>query len=126
MGPQGQDEKTEERVLILAPIGKDAPLAAEVLTRHGFLPQVCGDVAALWDEYSRGAGVLFITEEALLKSGIERLAAKLDEQPAWSDIPVLVCLKGAANGRALERLVPLRNVSVFERPVRLPALISGI
>jgi signal transduction histidine kinase len=124
MAAQGSDN--EQRVLVLAPAGKDAPMACDVLASHGLTAVACADLDALCDKWRGGAGLLLIAEEALFPAGIEILAARLAEQPAWSDIPVLVFLRGAATGTSIDRLRALRNVAVLERPVRIPALSSTI
>jgi len=56
----------EERVLILASLGHDGPMAAEVLARADITSVICADVASLCAEFSTGAGALLVTCEAYL------------------------------------------------------------
>src|SRR3954469_24765661 len=123
---QGSDATNDHRVLILAPAGKDGPLAHDVLARHGLPAVVCADVDVLCQQWQDGAGLLLVAEEALFPTGLDVLLAHVAEQPTWSDIPVLVFLSGAATGAAIDRLRALRNVSVLERPIRVPALVSTV
>jgi len=51
----------EERVLILAPRGRDAAIAAELLQKNGHSVQVCPGLAELVAELAVGAGVALIT-----------------------------------------------------------------
>jgi len=44
----------EERVLILASLGHDGPMAAEVLARADITSVICADVASLCAEFSTG------------------------------------------------------------------------
>jgi signal transduction histidine kinase len=126
MAIPGSDATNDHRVLILAPAGKDGPLAHEVLARHGLPAVVCADVDVLCQHWADGAGLLLVAEEALFPRGLDVLLAHVAEQPTWSDIPVLVFLSGAATGAAIDRLRALRNVSVLERPIRVPALVSTV
>jgi signal transduction histidine kinase len=116
----------DSRVLILAPAGKDAPMARDVLANHGVAAFVCPTLDALCDEWPRGAGLLLVAEEALFPNGLDQLSACLAAQPAWSDIPVLVFLAGAATTPSIERLRTLPNVAVLERPIRIPAFVSTV
>jgi signal transduction histidine kinase len=126
MSVHGADEHNDQRVLILAPVGKDAAIAREVLAGHGLPGVVCTDLAALCQEWDRGAGVLLIAEEAVLPDRLDCLSARIGEQPAWSDIPILVFLRGMATRQSIDRLRELRNVTLFERPIRIPALVSTV
>ena len=61
-----------ERVLILAPRGRDAAIAAELLGRHDIRTIICANQAALLDHLNTGAGAVMLTEEALLAGDIEQ------------------------------------------------------
>ena len=54
-----------ERVLILAPRGRDAAIAADLLGRHDIPADICPDQTTLVDRLRDGAGVVLVTEEAL-------------------------------------------------------------
>ena len=41
------DGAASERVLVLAPRGRDGPLAAKLLGEAGFQAHLCGDIAAV-------------------------------------------------------------------------------
>jgi signal transduction histidine kinase len=48
-------------------------------------------------------------------------------QPAWSDFPIVVLTEeGASSEMALRTLETLGNVTLLERPVRVPALVSAV
>jgi len=119
------------RILILAPVGRTAPLARSILESAGFNCEVCATVAELSAELERGAGAAILLEEALSGNGDSRmLATALKAQPAWSDLPVTVFVadleRTAPSFRYLSRLAPGRSIVVLERPIRAPALISLI
>jgi signal transduction histidine kinase/CheY-like chemotaxis protein len=110
-----------ERVLICAPIGRDAELARDLLARDGIAAAACPSIEQLCAEVGDDAGALLIGEEALDADAVRRLVETLDAQPPWSDIPVIVLAGGEFSMsavRPLNVLGPLRNVMILERPVR--------
>jgi two-component system, sensor histidine kinase len=119
-------EPHDRRILVLAPAGKDASLARDVLGAHGLTAVVCPNLDGLIEEWREGAGLLLLAEEALFPRGFETIATQVAGQPPWSDIPILVFLKRAATAASIDRLRALQNVAVLERPIRIPALISTI
>jgi signal transduction histidine kinase len=126
MSRVSRNPATERRVLVLAPVGKDAPMTREILTANGVTADVCPDLQALCDEYRLGAGLLLVAEEALSPATLDQLAACVGGQPPWSDILTLIVLAGAATSRSVARFRVLPNATVFERPVRIPALVSTV
>ena len=126
---EGIDPSLDERILIFAPVGKDALLALDVLERTDLRGCVCATSHALCLEFLRGAAVVMLTEEALEDAGIGELMECLRAQPAWSDIPILVFAdteRSEVYLRTLRLLEGLRNVVLLERPIRLGAALSLI
>jgi signal transduction histidine kinase/ActR/RegA family two-component response regulator len=110
-----------ERVLILAPIGRDARMSAEMLREAGFDAVVCDTIDDLCGLVLDDAGALLVAEEALTPDALRLLVDTLDHQPPWSDIPLIVLAGGqftASSLRPLNVLGPIRNVMILERPVR--------
>src|SRR5438477_3216469 len=103
----------DRRTLVLhVPVGHDAELTREVVTRANLPCHVCADIAALCVEFERGAGAILLTEEVLDRPDLALLVRALEEQPAWSDIPVLVVAGGEQSReslRTLQALELLRN-----------------
>jgi signal transduction histidine kinase/ActR/RegA family two-component response regulator len=123
------DGSLDKRILIFAPVGKDAPLTLDVLRRTDLKGCVCSTAHGLCLEFQRGASVIMLTEEALEDSGIGELMECLRSQPAWSDIPVLLFADAERSEiylRTLRLLEGLRNVVLLERPIRLGAALSLI
>lgn len=120
----------EERVLVLAPTGQDGPLAAEILQREGMTARAVPHIAALCEAMSDGMGVLLIAEEALLPDSADTLATQLNQQPPWSDAPAILMTSGADSGYQAQRLLELfshsGNISLLERPFRIPTLLSVV
>lgn len=118
----------EDRLLILAPLGRDGELLQELAASHGMDGVVCTSAPEFAEQFSLGVGMAVLTEEALILQGKEAIFAAVDRQPAWSDVPWLVFVsKAGADSRlrkAVELMRPLRNVTVIERPVRPAVTLS--
>jgi signal transduction histidine kinase/CheY-like chemotaxis protein len=110
-----------ERVLILAPIGRDAAMSCAMLGEAGFDAFVCQSIENLCGLVLDDAGALLVAEEALTPDALRLLVDTLDHQPPWSDIPMIVLAGGeftTSSIRPLNVLGPIRNVMILERPVR--------
>jgi len=119
---------SSERVLVFAPHGRDAVVAAGILTEGGMETCVCPDLDALCGALDDGAGVAVIVEEALASANLTMLAGWIAEQPPWSDFPfVLLTLRGGGlerNPSARRLSAALGNVSFLERPFHPTTLLS--
>ena len=120
---------TEERILVLAPRGRDAVIAADLLQRHAFNTAICATLEALVSCLDEGAGAVLITEEALATAVRTPLTAWVAAQPAWSDLPFVVLANGGTAPRtavASERLDDLGNVLLLQRPLHAEAMLGAI
>lgn len=116
------------RVLILAPRGRDAKIADDLLSRAGIATLICADQSDLVRALSEGAGAVLITEEALAP-GLPAVVAWVTAQDAWSDIPLVVLANGSRTPRtavATERLSELGNVVMLERPLHAEAMLGAV
>ncbi|HEX6155336.1 MAG TPA: ATP-binding protein [Burkholderiales bacterium] len=117
----------EEAVLILAPTAKDAAVCRKVLEEAGVECAPCRDVGDVCAGIDGGAGMALLSEEALTHESLELLRLAIRRQPAWSDFPLLVLTEeGADSELVLRTLETLGNVTLLERPVRVPALVSAV
>lgn len=127
--PESPDNR-DERILILAPTGRDALMTARFLNEAGLPAQVCATIEEMCREILDGAGLAFLTGEALTTEALRCLTEALADQPTWSDIPLLVLTSGGAqtpaNADALNTLGEAGNVTLIERPVRVTTLLSAI
>src|SRR4051812_33527426 len=94
-------ELSDRRTLVHAPVGRDAALTEEVLSRAGIACHVSPTIQNLCDELERGAGAVILTEEVLDRPGLRLLTLALDQQPAWSDVPVLLFAGGEQSRASL-------------------------
>ncbi|HVH55854.1 MAG TPA: ATP-binding protein [Vicinamibacterales bacterium] len=115
------------RILIFAPIGRDAALTQDLLSQAGIVAQICASGTAVSEAINEGAAAVILTEEILETGDFARIAATLRAQPPWSDMPVLLFTGGqqeAASGRALSLLEELPNITLLDRPLRVAVAIS--
>jgi two-component sensor histidine kinase len=121
-------DHSTERVLILAPNGRDALVAADVLRAVGIAAASCANLPALVRELERGAGFVLVTDEALRTADLNDLSSWLEHQPPWSDLAFILLTQrggGAERNPALARLSEvLGNVTFLERPFHPTTLVS--
>jgi signal transduction histidine kinase len=125
------EARIEDRVMVLAPSGRDAALIAGMLGRDG-IPCVPIDSAAeLAVEARQGAALAVVAAEALINVSVEPIVAMIRAQPPWSDLPVILLTSSGAREsetgrRLLAVLGPVANVTLLERPVRVATLLSSV
>ncbi|TFW12089.1 response regulator [Brevundimonas intermedia] len=119
-----------ERALILAPAGRDAVVAAQILTEAGTVAQVCDTLDDLLARMIEGAALAVVVEEVMINGDLNALSAWIEGQPSWSDFPFLVLnRRGGSVERnpAAQRLSQtLGNVSFLERPFHPTTLVSAV
>ena len=119
-----------ERVLIVAPTGRDAAVVAEVLAGAEIIAVPCTFAAMLQELKGEGIGALIVAEEALLKGGAGRLSQALRGQPSWSDVPLVVLLSQRRAGSTELALPAGLGVDglalLLERPLRKTTLVSTL
>ncbi|MBX4134891.1 MULTISPECIES: response regulator [Pseudomonas] len=115
-----------ERAIVLAPMGRDGTLALMMLNEAGYSGVIASNLKALCEALEQGAGLLIIAAEALRGIDLEPLLEHLHQQPAWSDLPIVLLTHhggGEQNGSShLSGL--LGNVTFLERPFHPVTLIS--
>jgi signal transduction histidine kinase/CheY-like chemotaxis protein len=119
-----------ERALILAPHGRDAFVAAQILREASIVAEICSGLPTFLRELSLGAGVVVLTDEAIRSADIKALADWVDSQPPWSDFPfVLLTEHGGGlerNPTAARQMGALGNVAFLERPFHPTTFISVV
>jgi PAS domain S-box-containing protein len=118
----------EERILVLAPKGRDAQVIERVLGHESFFCHICASHDELTRELDAGAGAALVAEEALIGADLGMLAAWLQAQQPWSDFPfVLLVAKqnGPRRGAAFKLMEQLSNVILLERPVNAETLCKA-
>lgn len=126
----GETGADEERVLVLAPTGRDAELASRALAAARLACAVCPDLRRAHRELEVGAGAVLIADEALPLEGASPWQDWIPPEPPWSAIPIIVLTRPFGRGshrfRQLRRLEARDNVSFLQRPVPKVTLISAL
>jgi signal transduction histidine kinase/CheY-like chemotaxis protein len=118
----------EERLLVLAPHGRDAEVIADALAREGFGCSALDSIDALLAGMDAGAAGAIVADEALEGAALERLIARLARQETWSDFPLVLLVSrpiGRVRSGGLARQTDLGNVIQLERPLNVETLISA-
>ncbi|WP_244547886.1 MULTISPECIES: ATP-binding protein [unclassified Ensifer] len=109
-------------------MGRDAQIAAALLSEAGIRPKIGKDVAAFVSALDEDIAFAVVTEEALRSADLRPLSAWIKSQPSWSDLPFIILThRGGGperNPSASRLLEVLGNVSFVERPFHATTFIS--
>jgi signal transduction histidine kinase len=123
------NETQRTRVLILAPVGRDAALACAVLQHEHLTAEICADVPELILSLHAGAGTAVIADEAL-NGNLPLLRDWVKNQPAWSDFPFIILTGTKALPTKMQErfslMQPLGNITLLERPLRSITLLTVV
>lgn len=124
------DLKKSDRVLVLAPTGRDSSAACSLLEQAGLSCKACSTIAELCRELAVAAGAALIAEEAFFRSDPACLFEWVRQQPPWSDFPFVVLTTRRDEPRTrqhiLDIMAKLRNVTLQERPIQAMTLVSSV
>ena len=124
---ENPSSELERRVLLVVPTRRDAEVTSSLLVRAGLPCVVCADFRTLRRELDAGAGAILSTGEAVTAGGETELLQMLAEQPAWSDVPVILLIKGGDQSPVASRVIAaLRNVTLLERPAPTRSVVSAV
>jgi len=121
---------SEARVLILAPVGRDAELLAQTLRTIDVESVPVPSVDALLKELRVGVGAAVIADEAIPPRQVHELTSWLSSEPPWSDPPIIILTPGGqsklySNQRA-QQFSTLGNFTLIERPTRPEIIQSAV
>jgi DNA-binding NtrC family response regulator len=114
------------RVLLLLPTARDGALTADILEKNGLSALICEHPSILAAQLAAGAGALLVAEEWLAQGAQGALMRALEEQPRWSDLPILVLTRSGADSQQAADALRNSATSLLERPLRLTALVSTV
>lgn len=117
-----------DRILVVAPIGRDAELMCTRLKAAGLQCEPCDDVGDLCKKIIDGVAAVIATEEAFPPERLHELSKTLSEQPPWSEIPLIILTAAPTldqKSRSFDKLARRTNVTLLDRPVRIKSLVSA-
>jgi signal transduction histidine kinase/ActR/RegA family two-component response regulator len=118
---------SDERVMVIAPVGADASAIATLLSERGFQCCVCDQPEQVIDEIAN-AGAVLMTEEALEFPSTSTLLAAFQNQPPWSELPVVILTSSSSQNRDLLDTAAhtAGSVTLLERPIGSDTLVRTI
>ncbi len=118
-----------ERIVVIAPIGRDAAAITELLEGQGFQTEACHGATEACERVLQGAGTLLLTEEVLELGEVSKLFDALKAQPAWSELPLIILTSGGeSQARKLLDVAALAagSVTLLERPMSSATLLRSV
>jgi hypothetical protein len=91
-----EHDTLSQRALVLAPQGRDAFVAARILSQAQLVSDICAGLPKLLRELTLGAGLAVITEDSIRNADITGLANWTRSQPPWSDFPFVILTERGA------------------------------
>ena len=117
----------DDPVLVLAPTGRDACLVSEALCRARVKNHVCSTLDEFAARVGSDAAAGLVAEEAVQAQTAPKLTSALRDQPAWSDIPLILRTSRQGPHPAVATLFEERfNITLLERPVRMQTLTTAV
>jgi PAS domain S-box-containing protein len=121
--------EAEERVLVIAPSGRDAAAMADFIQSQGSQAQVCSTPGECARCITEGAGALLLTEEALKLPHMLELLETLKVQPPWSELPLIILTSGGQSRLAslLDSVASAAgSITLLERPMSSSTLSRSL
>lgn len=120
--------KPETYAVVLTPRGRDAAVAISLLEGAGFAAKAVANIEALVAALGDDVNMVLVTEEELATTDLRGFDQWLTNQPAWSDLPIVVLSHAGGgperNPHAARLLELLGNVTFVERPFHPTTFIS--
>src|SRR5687768_15625301 len=119
-------------IIIYCPTGQDGQLIASELSKLAISSKVVPGIKELCAASVRPeCSAIVVAEEALSPSAVQEINHCLQNQEAWSDIPIIVLTTKISNASKtqavmLETFATSGNVTLLERPLRPLVLTSAI
>lgn len=102
---------------------------ATLLVEGGFTAAVCESSTELRARMNEGAGALLLTEEALELAQLPELLHRLQTQPSWSELPLVLLTSGGESrlARLLDTIAAAAGgITILERPIGTATLVRAV
>lgn len=130
MTATAEDRASLDHVLVLAPYRRDAEYLRQLLTEHDLDVRICSTGASVTPFLAASPGVLVTTHEGLTPDVVADVAAWLETQPSWSEMPVVVLLDRSSHHVRVKAMLaecwPRARQIFYQRPVTPVELVSGV
>ncbi|HEV7631700.1 MAG TPA: hybrid sensor histidine kinase/response regulator [Steroidobacteraceae bacterium] len=113
-------------VLIFPTTRRDGIVTRNFMAQQGIRARVCSG-PELVHCLAADAGALVLTDSRLEDPDIGAVLDALQNQPAWSDLPIVLLGRVAADASpAARRLASMSNVTLLEKPTSARTLLSAV
>lgn len=124
-----EQRRANAPILVLAPLGRDAEVACDLLARAGLACTPGRDLRRLDDQPLDELGALVLAEELPTTAGIRTIGDRLAAQPPWASVAVIIfrdpegrrCEKARLSLDEIERH---SSVILLERPTGAASFVS--
>ncbi len=114
-------------MLVAVPTRRDWEVTERALRTAGLHSFTCESAARLTAEIPGGAGAILTTQEVFEDEMVAGLLRSLAAQEEWSDLPVVVMMRGGAHSsQAADVLRRLTNVTILEMPSPIRSVVSAV
>ena len=122
----GHLQSLQDRVLLLPATRRDGEAICSFLERVPIECLVCTSAAQVAAEFEKGAATLVLTDSVMVGGAGKRIVDALRDQPAWSDVPVVLLRKADVLPEVENVIRRMTNVTILERPTSSRTLVSAI
>jgi signal transduction histidine kinase/ActR/RegA family two-component response regulator len=120
-------ENREHKVLVLPPTRRDGNVTCALLRNVGLDCDVVVNARLLASQLSTSIGAVVLTDAVVADPDLSAVMDALEHQPKWSDVPVILLSRPAAQSAAdKNRFAKLTNLTVLDRPTSARALVSAV
>lgn len=116
-------------VLLLALAPPDGRAIMRAMGHAGIPMQLC-TVGDLSREVRVGVGAIVLAEESMSEAIVRQLVTLIEEQPIWSDIPLVILTTAKCDAsehwRRIRNAPSIRNATFLERPMRIATLLQAV
>jgi PAS domain S-box-containing protein len=117
----------ERKVLILPPTRRDGDVTCALLRDVGLDCDVVANAKILASQIGTSVGAVVLTDAVIADPGLHCVLDAIDQQPQWSDVPVILLSKAEAQSEAdKSRFRKLTNLTWLDRPTSSRALVSAV
>ena len=112
---------------MIPPTRRDGEVTLELLGRASLRCEICPNARELHLQMQAGVGVVLLAEHVLVDRHIGDLLAALQQQPAWSDIPIVLLTRDRDPSPGARAIIDqLNNVTLLDRPASTRSVLSAV
>jgi PAS domain S-box-containing protein len=123
------DGLRDNLVLLLALTAPDAHVVTGAMQDAGIATGLC-TAGSLSQEVRAGFGAIMLAEDAMSESLVRKLGVLIEEQPIWSDFPLVILTTpkrdASQQWRPIRKAPSVRNATLLERPMRIATLLQTV